>query len=516
MAPLPPRPEPTIEAIYASYEADAGDGRRDHLGASLIGKECERALWYDFRWATRDRFPGRILRLFETGQLEEARLVRNLRRTGATVLEVDPDTGRQWRVEAHGGHFAGSLDAVALGLLEAPKTWHLVEFKTHNAKSFADLQRDGVRRSKPRHWAQMQVYMRLAGIERAIYVAVCKNTDELHTERVPIERDEADRLIAKAKRVIDAPRPPARISTDPTWWQCRYCEHHELCHEGGNAEILMPDLPPRDAGRGRVALRTLGPNARAGRTAGRLRAPSPRSRPRRRRGGRCRRRLGRIPNGRRRHLAQWRARGIAMMVLRPYQRAAIDAIYDYFTRKTGHPVIVIPTAGGKSLVMAAFIKEVLEQWPDQRILIVTHVRELISQNFAELMRTWPEAPAGIYSAGLGKRELGARILFAGIQSIHRKAYGVQQADLVLVDEAHLIPRTADTTYRRFLNDLAVINPHLKIIGFTATPYRLDSGLLHRGDDALFTDIAYEVSVRELIDDGFLVRSSANRPRRSST
>lgn len=192
-----------------------------------------------------------------------------------------------------------------------------------------------------------------------------------------------------------------------------------------------------------------------------------------------------------------------MMALRPYQRAAIDAIYKYFSRKSGHPVVVIPTAGGKSLVMAAFIREALEQWPDQRILIITHVRELISQNFAELMRAWPEAPAGIYSAGLGKRDLGARILFAGIQSIHRKAYGVQQADLVLVDEAHLIPCTADTMYRRFLNDLAAINPHLKIIGLTATPYRLDSGLLHRGEDALFTDIAFEISVRELIDQGYL-------------
>lgn len=192
-----------------------------------------------------------------------------------------------------------------------------------------------------------------------------------------------------------------------------------------------------------------------------------------------------------------------MMALRPYQHTAIDAIYGYFAEKAGHPIVVIPTAGGKSLVMAAFIREVLEQWPDQRILIVTHVRELISQNFAELLRLWPEAPAGIYSAGLGKRDLGARILFAGIQSIHRKAYGVQQADLVLVDEAHLIPRSADTMYRGFLDDLTVINPHLKIVGLTATPYRLDSGMLHRGEDALFTDIAFEVSVRELIDQGYL-------------
>lgn len=118
MATLPDAPSPTRDAIFAAYEADRDDGFRPHLGASQIGKPCERALWYDFRWVTRSGFQGRILRLFETGQLEEARLVRNLRRIGATVLEVDPETGRQWRVEAHGGHFGGSLDAVALGLIE--------------------------------------------------------------------------------------------------------------------------------------------------------------------------------------------------------------------------------------------------------------------------------------------------------------------------------------------------------------------------------------------------------------
>jgi DNA repair protein RadD len=189
--------------------------------------------------------------------------------------------------------------------------------------------------------------------------------------------------------------------------------------------------------------------------------------------------------------------------LRPYQRAAIDAIYAYFTVESGHPLVVIPTAGGKSLVMAAFIQEVLAQWPDERIIILTHVRELISQNFSELVRLWPEAPAGIYSAGLNRRDVQAQILFAGIQSVHNKAYAIQRADLVLVDEAHLIPRSADTTYRRFLGDLTRINPQLKIIGLTATPYRLDSGMLHFGTDSLFDDIAYEVSVRELIDEGYL-------------
>lgn len=237
MVALPETPAPTRDAIFAAYEADREDGRRPHLGASQIGKSCERALWYDFRWTTPARFPGRMLRLFETGQLEEARLVKNLRRIGTTVLEVDPETGRQWRVGAHGGHFGGSLDGVALGLIEAPKTWHVVEFKTHSAKSFRELVAKGVAEAKPQHWAQMQIYMHLTWLTRAMYVAVCKDTDDLYVERVHADGGAAERLLAKAGRVIHAPRPPARISEDPTWFECRFCDHHDLCH--GDAAAAM-------------------------------------------------------------------------------------------------------------------------------------------------------------------------------------------------------------------------------------------------------------------------------------
>ena len=201
-----------------------------------------------------------------------------------------------------------------------------------------------------------------------------------------------------------------------------------------------------------------------------------------------------------------------MLKLRPYQQEAIDAIYAYFEKHTGNPLIVIPTAGGKSLVLTAFSEGVLKTWADQRILIVTHVRELIGQDHAEMIGLWPEAPAGIYSAGLGRRETDARVLFAGIQSVYRKASEIGHCDLVLIDEAHLIPTASATMYRRFIDELTAINPKLKVIGFTATPYRLDSGMLHEGDGALFTDIAYEISVRELIDQGYLCPLVSKQPK----
>ena len=200
-----------------------------------------------------------------------------------------------------------------------------------------------------------------------------------------------------------------------------------------------------------------------------------------------------------------------MLTLRPYQQAAIASIYGYFQNNKGNPLVIIPTAGGKSLVMAAFIEGVLKAWPDQRILIVTHVRELIAQNHAEMIALWPEAPAGIYSAGLGKRDAQARVLFAGIQSIHRRAQEIGHTDLVLIDEAHLIPGSSSTMYRRFLDALSAINPALKVIGLTATPFRTDSGMLHEGKSALFTDIAFEAPVRELIDQGYLSPLVSKQP-----
>ena len=236
MATLPPLGNATVSAIYAAYEAAADTGWRAHLGASLIGTGCNRAIWYSFRWASRARHTGRLLRLFETGHLAEARFIADLRRIGVTVLDLDPATGRQWTLRDAGGHFGGSMDAVALGFPEAPKAWHVCEFKTHNLKSFTTLAAEGVEKSKPLHWAQMQAYMHLAGIDRAFYLAVCKDTDELYQERIHHDAEAGLRILAKAERIVGAARPPARISEDPAWWQCRFCDHHPVCHAEASVE----------------------------------------------------------------------------------------------------------------------------------------------------------------------------------------------------------------------------------------------------------------------------------------
>jgi DNA repair protein RadD len=189
--------------------------------------------------------------------------------------------------------------------------------------------------------------------------------------------------------------------------------------------------------------------------------------------------------------------------LRPYQRSAIDATWEWLRNNEGSCVQVIPTGGGKSLIMAAMIMEIVQKWPNERILVVTHVKELVQQNYNELKELWPDAPAGIYSAGLRRRDRHAQILFASIQTVHNKAFELQQANVIFCDEAHLVPQKSDTMYRRFFSDVRTINGHVPVIGMTATPFRLDSGLLTEGEDRLFDGISYEANIRDLINDGYL-------------
>lgn len=218
----------TLEAIDAATLKAAEDGLRPHLGASLIGRPCERALWYTFRWTTRQKHEARILRLFARGHREEDNLSAILRAAGITVMQVDPATGRQFSFGS--GHFGGSMDGACMGLPDAPKTWHALEYKTHSAKSFNTLAAKGVKDAKPEHWAQMQCYMAWAGLDRALYVAVCKDDDRLHLERIEADPVAAKVLMDRAQRIIDAPTPPEGISTDPSWYECKFCEHAGLCH----------------------------------------------------------------------------------------------------------------------------------------------------------------------------------------------------------------------------------------------------------------------------------------------
>ena len=231
MVALPEPADTTLRAVeQAGEKGQATDGGRAHLGGSIIGRECKRELWFSFRWGTIVTHKARILRLFARGAREEDWFNHLLTQAGVTVWDVDPDTKQQFRVEAVGGHLGGSLDGVLMGLIEAPQVPHVSEQKTHAAKSFEDVEKKGVLKSKPEHYAQMQVYMHLMELPWALYQAVNKNNDALYYERVEYDKPAAEALIRKAEHIITSDRPPEGISTDPSFYKCKFCDHAFLCH----------------------------------------------------------------------------------------------------------------------------------------------------------------------------------------------------------------------------------------------------------------------------------------------
>lgn len=228
----------TVAEIFADYALRYPSSHRTYLGGSAIGDPCARRLWLKFRWVQIEQFEGRMLRLFQTGHLAEPRFVEDLRNVGIEVLDVDPSTGRQFAVSFLGGHLRGHADGAALGIKDAEKTWHLLEFKTHSAKSFATLQAKGVQEAKPQHWAQMQLYMHGLELTRAYYLAVNKNTDELYGERIHYDKDAAETLVDRGRRIIFASEPPAPISDRPDWYECKMCSLHQFCHKADHRQEL--------------------------------------------------------------------------------------------------------------------------------------------------------------------------------------------------------------------------------------------------------------------------------------
>lgn len=193
-----------------------------------------------------------------------------------------------------------------------------------------------------------------------------------------------------------------------------------------------------------------------------------------------------------------------MFPLRDYQEQAIDSLFSYWENNRGNPIVNAPMGSGKSHIIAGFIHKALSLFPDTRIILLSHVAKILTQDFQKLYELWPDAPTGMYCAGLGKKQINAQVLFASIQSIYKKGYNNRKTDIAIIDEAHLLSPNDETRYRTFLKALKDLNPDLKVCGFSGTPYRLDSGWLHKGENALFTDICFDINILDLIKQGYLV------------
>lgn len=205
-----------------------------------------------------------------------------------------------------------------------------------------------------------------------------------------------------------------------------------------------------------------------------------------------------------------------MITDRSYQTEAVQSIWNYFGAQSGNPVIAMPTGTGKSIVIARFLQSIFNSYPNQKVMILTHVKELIQQNYEKLQMVWDMCPAGVYSAGLNSRDTINPIIFAGIASVAKRYAEFGHVDLVLIDEAHLVSPADATMYQSFLAGLQLKNPYLKVIGLTATPWRLGHGKLtdphvnRKGEEepSLFTDFCFDITGLEafnrLIAEGFLI------------
>lgn len=180
------------------------------------------------------------------------------------------------------------------------------------------------------------------------------------------------------------------------------------------------------------------------------------------------------------------------MILRDYQEEAVQSIIDYYTAgNTGNPVVAMPTGTGKSLVIGGFIQRAMQLWPGQRFMMLTHVKELIEQNAAKLQQMWPQAPLGIYSAGLKRKDVFLPIIYGGVGSVVGNIEQFGHRDLLLVDECHLISPNESTVYQRIIERMRAINPDMKVIGFSATHYRM--GLGYITENGIFTDICCDMT-----------------------
>jgi len=203
---------------------------------------------------------------------------------------------------------------------------------------------------------------------------------------------------------------------------------------------------------------------------------------------------------------------------RYYQTNAVNELYEWIRQnKGGNPVLNLPGGAGKSVIIAMISSDAIKNFPDIRILMLVHSKELVSQNAEKLKLVYPDAPLGIYSASLKKREIGKPILYAGIQSVRNRAVEIGHIDICMIDEVHSVNDKETGGYRKLLSALSLINPDMRIIGLSASPYRMGSGLITEGDTALFSDIIDPITVEELMNDGYLCKlKSKHTKERIST
>jgi hypothetical protein len=231
MTTLPPIPDVTIQQLIDRAHEAKREEPRHYLGVSELGTECERALWYSFRWALLPHAEGRMMRIWRTGHESEATLVGDLEAIGIKVR-------RQQEEISFGGHILGHIDGTALSVPGAEKTEHLLELKSAKLERYNLLEKKGVKEAEPKYWVQMQGYMLALGLTRALFVSRCKDDERLYSERVHFEREPTEAWVERGHRVSLMSDAPERIDERPSFYKCKMCDWIDLCHKAKSTDAV--------------------------------------------------------------------------------------------------------------------------------------------------------------------------------------------------------------------------------------------------------------------------------------
>ena len=226
MVAIPLRRSPTIDAIYTALEASRDTFDNIGVGFSSAGNPCDRAIWLSLRWASHQKpMDGQKISVVNRGTLEEDRACEDLTLAGCLVYD------RQKNIRLADGWLRGKIDGVVSGLIEAPKTDHLLEIKCTEQKSFTPLRKKGVKEAREGWWAQMQLGMAGLGLDRAVFFVRNRNTEEIHIERIAYDQAYTASLIARTRRIVSSDKMPPKIDDNPKMPPCVWCEHRAFCFE---------------------------------------------------------------------------------------------------------------------------------------------------------------------------------------------------------------------------------------------------------------------------------------------
>jgi hypothetical protein len=238
---IPETIDHTLRAADEALAAAQERRKRPYLGMSAIGDQCARKLWYGFRWAAESNFDAATLKRFADGHATEAVAIARLKAVGELELHDVNEAGEQFGFSDVGGHFRGHMDGVVLGLLQAPKTWHVLEIKA--TEKLRDLEKAkaefgeklALKKWNPTYYAQAVLYMAYAGLDRHYLVACSPGGRKWTSVRTEADPAEAESLMAKAARIVLADQPPERIASSD-FYICRWCDFHAVCHDGKPAD----------------------------------------------------------------------------------------------------------------------------------------------------------------------------------------------------------------------------------------------------------------------------------------